>query len=195
MWEKSWRHFGWDPHVLGEADALASNPKACAKIMASAELRRGPLPEGYALATHLRWAAHPGGLIVDYDVLNNGFTADTLMEAIGNSAVSDAVFLNACPCCCAVFARRVATMRMLNSILEHDAEHGKPASYPGELSFVCHDQAIFERFKDRWHYPQKSYVTEYTRPGWRDAPLIHFANCVTKTPRSQIIAKLNLPQC
>lgn len=197
LWRKSWEHFGWETQMLSKADALARNPEACAKIMASEELRRGPCPEGYNLATHLRWAAHPGGLIIDYDVINNGFRPQDMIALWDDAAdhlgdVWMPLFLNVVPCCCAVYADPEQVDVLLAAILEHA---DNPDASEGERTFVCHDQAIFERFADRWAGVPQSLVTEYTLPGWREAPLIHFCNSKTVSPRGRLIEALNLPQC
>lgn len=194
-WRRTWEHYGWQPEELTRAQATLRSPGAASRILASAELGRGPCPEGYNYATHLRWAAFAsiGGLIVDYDVMNNGFTPDDLNRLRERHERERPIFLNACPCCCAVYAEPAAASRMLARILQHEEEARDAASkgaaleFRGELSFVCHDQAIFERFKDDWQYPEQSYVTEFGVGDWRNAPLIHFCNSRTKSPRGRVV--------
>lgn len=202
-WRRSWEHYGWQPEELSREQAFARAPAAAARIVQSPELGRGPCPEGYNYATHLRWCAFApiGGLIVDYDVINNGFTPAELDRLKAKHDPEAPIFLNACPCCCAVYAEPSAAAKMLARILEHEEfarvaynpKHPEPwKMFPGELSFVCHDQAIFERFKDDWQYPAQSLVTEFGDGDWRNAPLIHFCNARTRSPRGQMVRMCGL---
>lgn len=196
LWRKSWRNAGWEALVLAQRDAQAANPALCERILNSRELRRGPCPEGYNFACHLRWVAMQaqGGLMVDFDVLNNGFTPDDMRHLVEAEGKSRALFLSGTSCPCAVFATPLRVSEMIEVILIHadqaDSGAWQPGGFAGELSFVAHDQAIFERFGDRWKYLKPPVVVERGGTLWEQAPLIHFCNGATPGPRGKFISDL-----
>lgn len=185
-WRKTWERHGWEPVVLGEKD-LNGDSETVRMIVGSKELNRGPCPPGYNVATHLRWvalAAVGGGLMVDYDVMNVGFHPHHLPPPHGDRPL----FLAGSNCPCVVNASTGGADSMIDAIEEHAAN--PDGEFAGELSFVVHDQAVFERFPERWDYLSPAAVKDYGDPGWQDFPLVHFANRCTLSPRIQTVRKI-----
>lgn len=201
LWRETWARHGWEPVVLCRDDALLADAAAVHLIEESHELRRGPCPDGYNTACHLRWIAHlsHGGLMTDYDVLNNGFSVYDLRQLIGGGRV-EPIFLHANPVPCAVFGRPSSIRSMVNMILYHArrVDSGElPVSSFGEheeLSFVAHDQAVFAQHANQFFFPDQPRVIDFGGPGWYTAPLIHFCNSKTLHPRMDTIRATGLFQ-
>ena len=197
IWAASWEKHGWSPIIRGRSDIAYEHLDLLRQMELSNELQRGPTPTGYTLACCVRWLAflNTGGMIVDGDVLNNGFTPDVLFANI----VGDMpLFLSANNCPCAVYATPTGVREMVDTILQHarevDSGEYDPTSHPSELNFIAHDQAIFGRYNFFWHYPKSPLVCNYSPDNqeWRNYPLIHFPNDTTPKPRGAFIQDNNL---
>jgi hypothetical protein len=74
VWRDSWERWGWECRVLGRADVVIT-PDELARLQRLPSVN----PPGYDMACYLRWFAMRnlgGGLMVDYDVVNVGWTPD-----------------------------------------------------------------------------------------------------------------------
>ena len=179
-WADSWRKFGWHPVVIGP-DLAKQHPYYQQFLKAYTDL---PSVNGkdYELACYIRHVAmvqSGGGLLVDYDVINVGFTPDMLPETNGKYP---AILADKNPCPCGVYG----TAEEYDALCLFMANQGQEAIvieggrlHTSDQHFVQHFAAHFRSYEIIWQYGQK---------GWENAKLIHFSSgsCQGRS-RSEVI--------
>ena len=179
-WADSWRKHGWHPVVINRALA-EQHPYFPMFLKAFTDL---PSVNGkdYELACYLRHVAmvqSGGGLLVDYDVINVGFTPEML--PISNLKYP-AIMADKNPCPCGVYG----SAQEFDALCSFIAKQGKDAivteggrPHTSDQHFVQHFAAHFYSYEIIWQYGQK---------GWENAKLIHFSSgsCQGR-PRSDVI--------
>lgn len=170
IWEKNWADAGWQTRVLTERTAM-DHPKY-------EEFRKGfaalPIknPMEYEMACFMRWVAmaNMGGLMVDYDVLTNGFmeTCNTITPVKYHAKIQ--LYCGHVPC----------------------VVSGSPAQYEAAAAdFISNksksDMHFFEGHKDA--FEQSVFrCLEYGKEDWTNADLIHFAHFACgKFKRSEVM--------
>jgi len=179
-WADSWRKHGWHPVVINRALA-EQHPYYQMFLKAYTDL---PSVNGkdYELACYLRHVAmvqSGGGLLVDYDVINVGFTPDMLPHT---NQKYPAIMADKNPCPCGVYG----SAEEYDKLCSFMAKQGKEAIvteggrlHTSDQHFVQHFAAHFYSYEIIWQYGQK---------GWENAKLIHFSSgsCQGR-PRSDVI--------
>jgi hypothetical protein len=179
-WADSWRKHGWHPVVINH-DLAKTHPYYQMFLKAYTDL---PSVNGkdYELACYIRHVAmvqSGGGLLVDYDVINVGFTPDMLPHT---NQKYPAIMADKNPCPCGVYG----SAEEYDKLCYFMAKQGKEAivqeggrPHTSDQHFIQHFAAHFYSYEIIWQYGQK---------GWEKAKLIHFSSgsCQGR-PRSEVI--------
>jgi hypothetical protein len=157
LWRSSWERNGWNPVVLDELKA-SQHPSWMHLNTVKRHQFPSRNPKGYDLACWHRWFAFAvagGGMMVDYDVINNGFKPGDLSPA--EPVIHEQYRV---PCC--VSADRRGAEQIVSDIMNHG-----PKVRDGHYSdmFFFQDSA-YRHTKD---------CREFRHDGWERAKLIHFA--------------------
>jgi hypothetical protein len=162
LWKSNWARAGWTPIVLGRSQAM----KHPLFLAVYGQARKLPTvnPLRYEISCYLRYlalSAIGGGLMTDFDVMNNGLRPSDIRSDLGFHTLDG----HGVPC--AVF--------------------GTPADYDSFCRRVIEwPLNRFERVRGKphvsdmylmvwWQKPTSGQCVEYTDKGWETAPLIHFA--------------------
>lgn len=188
LWVKSWSSWpDWEPVILTEADAKNANPDMYARFNVSPLLESRNPPE-YMRATLLRWVAMTAVqepcLHVDWDVFCAGVRPDQL-----DLSGTKPVFLSRSTCPCAIAAspqgwKLLAAMMELAPFI--------PKFSREELLADSGDQYATSISSPEYYdvHPEQLCALFGKDPGWENAPMVHFANCVTPKPRSAVIGNM-----
>lgn len=154
LWRKNWTDAGWDAQVLTEADAKR-HPEY-EKFRSGFEKLPIKNPKEYEMACFMRWVAmatlEHTALMVDYDVLTNGYTNPPL----GDLSIPG-FFCGHVPC--AVFATPSQFQKCAVEFIAANCQS---------------DMHYFERTRSA--YAGGGGCIEHGQSGWREAKLIHFAH-------------------
>ena len=167
LWKESWAKHGWHPVVLNPWRMLSFS-----RVMRLLEkVRRLPTvnaPE-YEEACYVRWALVEdagGGVMTDYDVINQGWTPDDMSRVIAGAGYPRNVLWSAegsVPC--VVYGGREAYSKVIDQFLSF-----VPA--PGVLHVS--DMTILEQNPDL--YTDTWQALQYGREGWENSRLVHFSH-------------------
>ena len=188
LWKQSWRRHGWQPVVLGEADALRADAELVRQMSAARPLYRSPNPQQYERACYLRWIAMTarGGLMTDYDVLNLRFTPDNWIELQTKYSEDLPISLaGGVPCC--VGGTRAAFKDLTNLFLEFAAD---PLQTTPTLKASVSDQNILDASPNRYQSPSPLPCAQYSHADWQSAPLVHIPHFCIKTDRARAFARI-----
>jgi hypothetical protein len=166
-WKESWRANGWDPVVLGPMDANAT-PEELSIIDSFPSIN----PRDYERACWMRWVAMRdcGGLMVDYDVMNYGFTPEHVPPYNNRIRLFDGYVP------CVVRGKQEDYANILAEFLSIKVRGVKHWS----------DMLAMEALQDK--YDTGKECVEYGKPGWKAAKLVHYAHGVCGgKPRSEVI--------
>lgn len=178
LWRESWSAWGWQPTLLGRADAEnAVSYKGFIKAVSKLPTVN---PPAYELACYKRWLAmmaRGGGLMTDYDLMNYGFTPTMAKADLAKSPDALIFYEHKVPSAVQggkdafVFACQYLKSASANLKDTHD---NRP-----HIS----DMLIMQR---GWGKPWQRYVSrvvQYSDPGWQEALLVHFPNAKTLGPK------------
>lgn len=188
LWEESWKKHGWGTVILNEADAQAANPAMYSRFCESPLLETRNPPQ-YALAAMLRWipmtrVTEPA-LHVDWDVLCNGLKPQDL---IIHDPVPTFLASSTCPCAVAASPRGWKLFAALLELAPFVPEFNREDL----LNDSC-DQYATSITNPRYYYIQDGKPCRCCEEeDWRNAPMIHFPNRLTKYPRSKTIRELGI---
>jgi len=169
IWKKSWIGAGFVPVVIGENEAR-SNPMfpRYSDIMAVKPLMN---MADYELACFFRWAAMSqigGGLMADYDCLNNGFSPDDIQET--EMTIYEPPHIPCLVSGSALEYHRMMEMFMRFNISDYK-DWLKPHSHGGKGTS---DMLILANYPEE--FKTMPYVRQYTDNGWETSKAIHFSN-------------------
>ena len=174
-WRSSWAKMGWCPIILGLADA-EMHPMYDEYIDS---VKRLPTinPKKYEMTCYKRWlavAAHGGGFMSDYDVVNYSFEARNpqselrLYEQGNTGAVVPSVvggtaagFLSACLC--------FSTCNVEDVIIEQNGQTHTS------------DMVILQKMNHKLLFDIAPFAKQYGCEGWESAALVHYSHEVTTT--------------
>jgi hypothetical protein len=169
-WKSSWRKHGWTPVILGDADF--SSVKGSERFKASVSKLPTINTKEYELACYKRWLAMSvrGGLMVDYDVLNYGFTPDMAVKQNGTLVFYEAKIPSA------VLGSARQFQRMCNELeryepCKEDNIDGKPH---------VSDMFVVQRLWENNGFKHVPVMKQFGEDGWKDALLVHYPNARTK---------------
>ena len=167
VWRKTWAAHGWEPTVLWQNDAEA-HPRYD-EIFEAVHKLPTVNSRQYEDACYLRWVALlqvGGGLMVDYDVGNRGFTPDHLHTPRA------LVPLHVDRVPCALWASKAG----LNTVLEWFKNPGEPWTVNGQPHLS--DMHVFARRSSG--FPVDPVCCEFNDPRTKGLPLVHFSSDSTK---------------
>lgn len=173
IWRESWARHGFDPQVVGPADA-AAHPRFHELEHADGLFTAGIGLREYVTACYERWFAYAaaarqeGGatLIGDWDVINYGFTpGNILSEGVGERIKH----LSGSATPCLVYG----TPEQYDAVIDLFFEYARnPHRHTPSLQEAVHDQNILDAYSDRWI--SVPLVVEYPQPGWDTQALVHY---------------------
>lgn len=173
-WIKSWTKHGWNPVLLNRAAC-----GQCQDYLARVKRHYSKSHEWYETACYARWVAmgFHGGLMVDYDVLNRGYTP----EDHGNLSQSYPVFIGSndhVPCF--VAGRAAAFTEAARIFMNAPVRKGEQTS----------DMLLIHReFVPGVDYTPGRIVVEHGAVGWEAAKLVHFSSSTTPKPKALTMEK------
>ena len=188
VWERSWRRYGWEPVVLGEADAVQADADWTRQFEVATHLYDSPNPRQYEMACYLRWVAMSarGGLMTDYDVLNLGFSPEDWTRLRARFAPSFPLSLaGGVPCC--VGGTRAAFADMVRLFLQFEAH---PVRDTPLLQSGVSDQNIFACSPARFCTPDPVTCVQYLQPDWEKAALVHVPHIQIATSRARALSAI-----
>lgn len=173
IWESNWREAGWEPVILTEVHARQHPDfqKYYEKFHAIPTAN----PKEYEMACWLRWLAMlqiGGGMMVDYDVLNNGW--EMPKWALDPDGTAPFIYSTNNPVPCAVSGCQKAFGFAVSSFAaakERFVENGAPH---------VSDQLLIQA----WKWPSGDICRQVGSAGWQDAKLIHFCHAACGQERS-----------
>lgn len=176
LWKQSWSRHGWTPVILSEGQAQ----QLPFYIDFAARAHKFPTinPRAYELACYRRWAAMAvtGGLMVDYDVMNYGWTPAMATAALKPNQL---VFLeHRVPS--GVLGDRDAFTRAARFICDYKPDGDDVCGGRPHVS----DMTIMQKAwgSDLIHY--EPIIRQYNDgDGWEKALLIHYPNAKTCGPK------------
>ena len=183
-WSNNWADKGFDPVVMGENDAkLHPNFHAFTDRMGSFPMMNHNNP-GYDMACFHRFMAMTqlgGGLMSDYDCLNNHFKPCDIV--VGEMTVY-------CPphVPCLVSGSALEYERIIDLFMQFD-----PSMYKEWLhehsngGTAVMDMLILANYPD--HINGVPYVKEYSTKGWEKSKAIHFPSCKCGPKKLDIMNK------
>jgi len=185
MWQQNWRAYGWEPVVLTLKDAQSWDGNRFEKYKSSQNLYEGKCKRDYVFRCYTRWIplAYTGGVMVDFDVFNYGFTPK-MYEDLRNNLPSDRiVHLSGDATPCATFGTSSAYMKLIEAF---DAYNDLADPKTPHLKQNVHDQNILDANPKLWTgikfcslYPDEELWSKY--------PLTHFTHGKVSFPRSSKI--------
>ena len=182
LWHASWTAHGWKPVLIGDKDI--GHFQAWKTYVRAVSEFPSVNPPGYDLACFKRWpamVAQGGGMMVDYDVLNYGFTPEMANELKNENAL---VFLDGHVPCAVIGEKRLfkfACEYMKNyRVAETDLEGGKP--------HMSDMMLLMKAIGSPW-LKSVPVVVEYGKDGWETARLVHYCTCKTSGDKLAAIAK------
>jgi hypothetical protein len=168
LWRKSWESNGWRTVLLGDKNTSGYPGKE--SFIDKVSKLPSVNPEGYDLACYKRWMAMAeiGGLMVDYDVMNYGFTPAIAAQHMDDSSLM--FFEEKVPC--AVLANKNRFKQACDYMEDYklrvdDLYAGRPH---------VSDMTILQRaWGNSWlkHCPM---VKQFKEPGWAESLLVHYSN-------------------
>jgi hypothetical protein len=163
IWKQSWSAHGWEPVVIGPRDAEEHPWHSFIQSLFAGFPTTNP--KAYELACWMRWVAMSlcGGMMVDYDVLNFGFTPDMLPANPGNYA---SILADNNPCPCAVHGTSKQYDNTARLFLEHKPVEGQHIS----------DQNLIQQEAAKFRPYIFDLCPEYTAKGWKTAKMVHFSH-------------------
>lgn len=168
-WKASWIKHGWNPIVLGDGDF--QNARGTKQFMD----RISKLPtinsKEYEAACYKRWLAMSlhGGLMVDYDVLNYGFTPDKAIKNHGSLVFYEDKIPSAVLGSARQFKLMVEAIESYKPCGE-DSINGKPH---------VSDMFIVQRLWDVSKFKHEPVMKQFGEEGWQSALLVHYPNART----------------
>jgi hypothetical protein len=179
LWRKSWEANGWSVMLMGDADT--QHYPGHTSFLRSVSTLPSVNPQGYDLACYKRWMAmvtFGGGLMVDYDVMNYGFTPEMTGKIKDENAL---IFLDGRVPCAVLGEKRLfkfACEYIKNyMVLPNDTEAGKPH---------VSDMMMFMTMGEVPWIKSHRLVKEYKKEGWESALLVHY--CASKTQGNKLDA-------
>lgn len=178
-WRETWTAHGWEPTLLGRADAekhiLFDSYEKVISTLPTVN------PRQYEAACFLRWLAMlsvGGGFMCDYDVMNNGLKPDQVSSFIKSPTM---IFLESNGVPSAVLGNDIAFTRavILFALYEPDSKdvcNGRPHISDQDIS--C------RKFSDAGFLLHKM-CRQYSDIGWEKSPLIHFSNPSTQGKKKE----------
>lgn len=192
LWEQSWRHYGWQTVILNEMDARNADNDMVVRFEKSPLMKSCPgNPVQYTRSAMMRWVCmtqvSEPCIHLDWDVLCNGYTPDMVQKPYPNLPV----FLSGSTCPCAIFGTPEAWKHFSNWL--EIAPTSERFSAADLMKDSC-DQYAWSIAPANFSIIDPSFPCKLYREhkGWETAPMIHFPNRLTPSPRSQTIKQLNL---
>lgn len=173
LWKESWTKRGFEPHILGLAEARA-HPRY-QEVMNAQALFVGHIGLiQYIQACYERWLAfaHVASkseeptLTGDWDVINYFLSPDDILK-IGAGPKIKHLSGSATPCL--VYGTAAQYDAAVALFLEYAA---RPHRNTPALRDSVSDQNIFDAYNNRWELV--TLVTEYPQPGWDKSPAVHY---------------------
>lgn len=160
FWADSWSRNGWTPKILGRADAEIH--PLYESFLSHCQSLPTVNSQEYEMACYLRWLAFSvvgGGLMVDSDVINHGYSPARMRS---NNSV---LILDAGRVPCAVSA--LETKLIVDEIFSADPslaglEYGKP--HMSDMTIMMAS-----------HFPNSCDCVCFGSPGWQEADLVHYS--------------------
>lgn len=188
MWQANWKSHGWRTVVMTLKDAEKADRLRLEIYKKSKNLYHGICKPEYSLRCYARWlpmAAH-GGLMVDFDVFNYGFTPKTYFD-LWNLLPKDRVcHLSGDATPCASFGSSGAYKSYIGAFDDFDANPVRSTPY---LKDNVHDQNIIDSRPDKWIglkmvslYPDDELWSRY--------PMVHYTHGKVSFPRSKKVRNI-----
>lgn len=179
IWQQSWIKRGWKPIILTPIDALQRSdyPKYFDKFFSFPTIN----PKEYEIACFIRWIAvleaakftNQPSLMVDYDVLNNGFYPEDLtIQPFARLPVS--LCRGGCPC--ALFGFIAQFENLIKEFVDYKPLLQDNINGRSHVS----DQTIFAKICI--DSPLQDLTRSLGEEGFEQAKLWHF-NCAATTDR------------
>jgi hypothetical protein len=185
MWQENWKAHGWRTVVMTLKDAEKADRLRLEIYKKSKNLYAGICLPEYSLRCYARWlpmAAH-GGLMVDFDVFNYGFTPQTYFDLWKILPKDKVVHLSGDATPCASFGTSSAYKSYVGAFDDFDANPVRSTPY---LKTDVHDQNIIDSRPDKWIglkmvslYPDDTLWSKY--------PMVHYTHGKVQFPRSKKI--------
>lgn len=211
----SWSRQGFDVALMGEPTAEKS--RFCPKLRENQALMHGQLAakKPMMLACYERWAAlHAigGGFMIDHDMINYGFSPDDLKEALEVAPADKLACFSRPGFSCdenshirpptPVFAPMAPLEEFLERMVSYEYDTAdedwwrrRQPNYFQINTQVDEEILLSERWPDLCH--NVDLVPLYGTPGWREAPIVHFANLPVagqySTQRAEFIERVRRP--
>lgn len=179
LWKESWQAMGWEPIVLDESDVRFDDE---AMAMASAFTKLPSInKKNLDYCCYLRWLAVAqagGGFMCDYDVINYGF--------VPRDAGELTLYERSVPCL--VSGTAAEFMRVARLFAAYQPKRSD------KLGSRAHVSDMMILSTNPWMFKTAAGCGEFGRPGWEEAPAVHFANFSMKPhgymPRHAHIPKI-----
>lgn len=169
LWKENWEHFGYEPRVLNES--FARRHPLYKEF--SERIARFPTvnKKEYDRACFLRWLAMStvkGGLMADYDVFT--YKADLGLAKIPPPLCI--VYQGHVPSL--VYARQQGYDRMIEAFMKYEVSIKDVEETIGQPHVS--DMYILYRDPQFTPYEKLHIVKNHGEDGWKEAPLVHYAN-------------------
>jgi len=176
-WKQSWKNNGWNPIVLS-INTAKKHPKF---NWYTSEISKKPFMNmyDYEIACFHRWIAMAqvgGGVMSDYDCLNNGLKPDNIQDYIkgGKMTIYEPPFVP-----CLVSGSKKEYERILDLFVSFKTSEYKQELYPHtKIGTAVSDMLILA------NYPKQvqpcEIVKELLNKDWKQAKVIHFSHAATK---------------
>lgn len=186
LWEKSWRKFGWETVILNTNDAVAAD-RAMYERFRISPLLKCRNPALYTLAAMLRWipmtkVTEPC-LHVDWDVMCNGLTPD---QIVIHDPLPTFLQNSTCPCAIAANPRGWKLLAAWLEFAPFAPNFNAEALYQDSC-----DQYAANLMPETLRFIQQPPLCKFYQEdeGWETAPMVHFPNRITPSPRSAVAQK------
>jgi hypothetical protein len=179
LWKESWSKHGWNPIVLGARDFLdwVDGPTYDARIYNLPTINN-PI---YERACYRRWGVMAnigGGIMLDYDVMNYGFTPDDVRYIPEKCLMLD----QNSPC--AVVGDQIAFLSACRTFMDYQVKETDLAGRFPHVSDMTISNSVRvspeSEIASCFVWSKPAMCCEFGDSGWETSPLVHFAHYSVK---------------
>jgi hypothetical protein len=185
MWMRNWEYHGWEPEVKNLKDAFSVDPIRFKKWEKSTNLYKGSWDKKYIFICYARWLTmiREGGIMVDSDVFNYGFTP----EDCGAIGLNEKVIHLSGDCTpCATIGLSVAYEKYVQAF----DDYNNSPYFHENLKEHVHDMHIISSREELFDSSVKICSLYGSDKSWENYPLIHFTHGRVPFPRSRNIPRI-----
>lgn len=169
LWHESWRKHGWNPTVLGLAEAeLHPDFELFVKGVSRLPTVNDRKYEMSCYIRHLAMWQVGGGLLTDYDVMNYGFKPDSMVViAEAHPEPNHIGTLDDRGVPCAIYGTQEGYAWFCSQLMTWPASNCSDRNGKPHVS----DMVISQRLG----LPREGICIPYTLKGWEKAALVHYS--------------------